>query len=325
MCWMWRGLNKYNQGVFLGNERIVAALFHGIETGRLANTVLFTGPAGSGKKTLAAMVAQKLFCLDCCGHCPSCTMLARGIHPDYMLISSDGMVKLEEARQLKTFLTASPNTAAYKVAVLENCHNLTVEAANSLLKVLEEPPAASVCILTADSAANVLPTLVSRSQVYTLTALPMEILSGVLKEKQLPENQSWFLMGFSQGFLGRALKLLEDKGFWQRRKQMAMEIQEVLARRRDPLLSSENWQAFPEEALDLLEFWLRDMLLIQINPDYIPVNKDLQANLEECMANCREEKSVALLDQCAQARERLQARCNPRLVFDCLALKMWEV
>jgi len=310
----------------LGNERIVAALFHGVETGTLANTLLFTGPAGSGKKTLAARVAQKLFCPDFCGHCPSCVMLARGTHPDYLLIASEGgLVKLDQARQLKAFLAASPNTAAYKVAVLENCHNLTVEAGNSLLKILEEPPAASVCILTADNAANVLPTLVSRSQVYTLTALPKAVISEVLQAEKLPENQSWFLTGYSQGILGRALELLEDQGFWQRRQQMALEIDEVLARRRDPLLSSDNWQAFPEEALDLLECWLRDMVMIQYHPDYIPVNKDLQANLAECLANCPEDKSIALLDQCAQARERLQARCNPRLVFDCLALKMWEV
>lgn len=310
----------------MGNERIVAALFHGIETGRLANTLLFTGPSGSGKKTLAARVTQKLFCPDLCGHCPSCTMLARAIHPDYLLIGSEGgSVKLEQARQLKAFLSAPPNSAAYKVAVLENCHNLTVEAGNSLLKILEEPPAASICILTADSADNVLPTLVSRSQVYTLTALPRATISGVLQEKKLSENQSWFLTGFSEGILGRALELPAESDFWQRRRQMAIEIQEVLARRRDPLLSSDNWQLFPEEALDLLEFWLRDMVMLQINPDYVPVNKDLQANLEECLASCPEDKSIALLDQCAQARERLQARCNPRLVFDCLALKMWEV
>lgn len=323
---MWRSLSKYSPEGFYGNERIAEALFQGIETGRLTNTLLFAGPAGSGKKTLAAKVAQKLFCPKLCGRCPSCKMLAREIHPDYLLISSEGaLVKLEQARQLKAFLSTPPNTAAYKVAVLENCHNLTVEAGNSLLKILEEPPAASICILTADSADNVLPTLVSRSQVYTLTALPAAMISEMLNKKKLPENQSWFLTGFSEGILGRALELLEDPDFWQQRQQMAMEIQELLARRRDPLLSSENWQTFPDRALDFLEYWLRDMVRMQINQDYIPVNKDLQANLEECLANCPEDKSIALLDQCAQARERLQARCNPRLVFDCLALKMWEV
>jgi DNA polymerase-3 subunit delta' len=323
---MWRGLSKFNNPKgFLGNERIVGALFHGINTGRLANTLLLTGPAGSGKKTLAAHLTQKLFCPDLCQRCANCTMLARGIHPDYLLITSDGMVKLDQARQLKEFLSASPNTATYKVAVLEDCQNLTVEAGNSLLKILEDPPPASVCILTADSADNVLLTLVSRSQVYALAPLSKEVISCVLEEHKVPEHRAWFLAGFSQGVLGSALKLLEDKDFWLRRQQMATEIQEILAQRRDPLLSSDNWQAQPKEALDLLESWLRDMLMSQINPAYIPVNKDLQSNLDESMVHCPEDKSLALLDYCALVRERLQARCNPRLVFDCLALKMWEV
>lgn len=252
-------------------------------------------------------------------------MLARGIHPDFMSISSDGMVKLEHARQLKDFLAAPPNTAAYKVALLEECQNLTVEAGNSLLKVLEDPPQASVCILSADSVDNVLPTLVSRSQVYTIAPLSMEEISLALEERNVPQKRSWFLAGFSQGVLGRALKLLEDEDFWLRRQQMATGIQEILARRSNPMLTSDNWQLRQEEALDLLESWLRDMLLSQINPGYIPVNRDLQSNLDACIANCPVDKCIALLDYCAAVREYLQARCNPRLVFDCLALKMWEV
>jgi DNA polymerase-3 subunit delta' len=323
---MWRGLSKFNNPEgFLGNERIVGALLRGISTGRFAHTLLFAGPAGSGKKSLAGFVVQRLFCPDSCQLCPNCTMLARGIHPDYLHIASEGSVKLEHARQLKEFLAAPPNTAAYKVALLEDCQNLTVEAGNSLLKILEDPPQASVCILTADSADNVLPTLVSRSQVYTLAPLSREVISHALEKRNVPQQRSWFLAGFSQGVLGRALKLLEDEDFWLRRQQMATEIQEILARRRNPLQSSDNWQVQPEEALDLLESWLRDMLLSQINPDYIPVNRDLQSYLDACMRNCPADKCIALLDYCAAVREYLQTRCNPRLVFDCLALKMWEV
>ena len=64
----------------MGNERIVGALLRGANTGRLANTLLFAGPAGSGKKSLAGFVVQRLFCPDSCQLCPNCTMLARGIH-----------------------------------------------------------------------------------------------------------------------------------------------------------------------------------------------------------------------------------------------------
>src|SRR5690554_2997767 len=181
---MWRGLSKSDSFPgFLGNARVVDALCNAVETETLAQTLLFTGPIGAGKKTLADKVVQKLFCPDMCGRCKSCQMLTRHTHPDYSVIIPDDILKLDHARQVKSFLSTSPNTAAHKVAVLADCHKLTVEAANSLLKVLEEPPPASICILTADSVDNVLSTLVSRSQVYNLAPLPHAMVMDVLRDR----------------------------------------------------------------------------------------------------------------------------------------------
>lgn len=318
-------MNKSNLEGFLGNEGIVGALLNRIEVGKLANTLLFSGPQGIGKKTLAALVAKRLFCPISCGTCSSCQMLAKGIHPDFLLAVSQGQVKLELAGQVKAFLGTAPNTAPYKVAVVENCQNLTVEAGNSLLKILEEPPETSVCVLTADSTANVLPTLVSRSQVYTLSPLPPRVVENVLRQKGIGEKQGRFLVGFSEGILGRAVNLAEKQDFWQMRLHLAQEMPALLAREKEPLSFADNWQEQPEIVLALLEFWLRDMVLLQANPSYEPVNSDYRENLAQCTAACSREKSIALLDCCFLARERLQARCNPSLVFGCLALKMWEV
>jgi len=253
-------------------------------------------------------------------------MLAMGIHPDLLQISPEGSsIKLGQARQVKAFLSTHPNTAPCKVAVLEDCQKLTVEAGNSLLKILEEPPAHSVCILTADSPDNVLPTLVSRSQVYNLSSLPKDMVSRVLEEKNVSTDQAIFLAGFSGGVLGRALALLEDPEFWQQRKNVAAEIREVLSRNRDPLLSSEIWHGQPDRILDLVEYWLRDMLMLQTIQGYSPGNRDLLNTLEECVTSCPVDKTIGLLEECVQARQRIIARSNTRLVFDSLLLKMWEV
>lgn len=324
---MWKGLSKSEVFPgFWGNPKVTQSLAQSLETKKIANTMLFTGPYGSGRKTLAERVAQKLFCPEQCGVCPNCRMLAKGIHPDFLLITPEGnTLKLEQARQVKAFLSAPPNTADCKVAVLENCQTLTVEAGNSLLKILEEPPASSVCIMTADTADNVLPTLVSRSQVYKLTPLPNAIIEEVLQGKKLPEPKVRFLTGFAQGVLGTALELMENRDFWQQRENIATEICEILARRRDPLLSSEHWHTLPDRILDLLEFWLRDMLMLQTQRDYEPINGDMLNQLQECIAACPADKTVILLEECVQARQYLTARCNSQLVFDSLALKMWEV
>lgn len=99
----------------------------------------------------------------------------------------------------------------------------------------------------------------------------------------------------------------------------------MLTGRRDPLLTGENWHPLPERFLDLLEFWLRDMLMLQTVEGYAPINSDMVEELTECISVCPRGKTVVLLQGCAEARERLRARCNPRLVFDDLLLKMWEV
>lgn len=327
MFWMWRGLNKFEVFPgFLGNERAAQTLFQAIDNQEIAHTLLFTGPAGCGKKTLAEKATQKLFCQDMCGECKNCKMLARGIHPDFLLIVPEGdSLKLEQARQVKAFLSTPPNTATYKVAVLDNCQQLTIEAANSLLKILEEPPSPSVCILTADSADNLLPTLVSRSQVYHLTPLPPFIVNKELIARNAPAERAEFLAEFTGGVLGKALTLLEDQEFWQLRKNVVREIQEVFGRNRDPLLSAENWHGMPERILDITEYWLRDMLMLQTIPAFAPVNRDLRPELEACTRACPLDKTIVLLDECVQARERLASRCNARLVFDSLLLKMWEV
>ena len=302
----------------------MASLLRRIEGRTLANTLLFVGPRGSGKKTLAMKVAQKLFCSQCCGQCPSCSMLIQGRHPDFLQVQAENdWIKLEQARQVKTFLASPPNSASHKIAILEECQRLTIEAGNSLLKVLEEPPVSSICILTADSTANVLPTLVSRSQVYPLSALSRSAIVEMLKKLNIRENQRQFLVGFSEGLPGRALALADDEDFWSRRQEMAPEILGVMAGHGDPLLFSERWCDYPE-SISLLEFWLRDMARLQISPDYTPVNTDFHDSLEACLTNCPGERPVVLLDHCARARGYLQARCNPRLVFDCLALQLRE-
>lgn len=323
---MWRGLSR-SEGFpgFLGNDRIVQSLINSITAGTLSPTLLFAGPEGSGKKTLAEKLVQLLFCPQLCQSCKNCIMLAQGMHPDFLLLSPEGStLKLEQSKEMKAFFSTPPNTARYKVAVLESCHLLTVEAGNCLLKILEEPPSQTVCILTAENQDDVLPTIISRSQVYNLSPLADSVLKEALVRKVAPEHVH-FLAGFSGGVLGKALALHGDPDFWQHRRALGLEIQGVLTGRRDPLLTGENWSSVSDRFLDLVEFWLRDMLMLQTIEGYAPINNDMVEELTECTSVCPRDKTVVLLQECADARERLRARCNPRLVLDSLLLKMWEV
>lgn len=313
---------------FLGNDRIVKSLLRAIEAKSISHALLLVGPQGSGRKTLAAKVANRLFCPEMCGKCKNCSMMAKGVHPDYKRVFPQGStLKIEQSRNVKEFLSTPPNTAPFKVAVLDNCENMTVEAGNSLLKIIEEPPPASICIMIAETAENVLPTIVSRSQIFTVAPLPKPLVVRELLKRGLPQGQADFLAVLSQGVLGTALALQENQDFLQGREELAGEIVGILTRNRDPLASSEQWHQDSARILDFLEIWLRDILIMQVGEGISqnPVNGDLIDKLKECTACCPMEKTVVLMEECARARQHLAARCNPQLVFDSLALKMWEV
>ncbi|MTI96827.1 MAG: AAA family ATPase [Firmicutes bacterium] len=309
---------------FLGSERVVASLLRQIETNQLSHAYLFTGPGGIGKKTLARALAARLFCNSLCGECQDCMMLRAGRHPDLVVIEGMETVKLAHARQLKEFQRFAPNRTRHKLVVLENAHLLTSEAANSLLKALEEPPAWAIHVLTAETPDSVLETIRSRTQIHRLSPLPEDCLRAQLSERGVPVEQAGVLAGISGGIFGRALNLSESDGFWELRKQWAEDILQILSGHGNPLAISEQWQDYKDLTLDFVTHWFRDMLLLTLNREAKPVNHDLTDIIYKCSEVCPSDKSIAVLESCRQAKQRLLSNCNQRLTFDSLLLRLWE-
>lgn len=309
---------------FMGNTRAVRVLTGAIARGELAHAYLLTGPAGSGKKTLARAAAGRIFCPDGCNRCSDCRLLAKGTHPDFRIFSSSGRVKLEMAKALKHFLYLPPANAGKKVAVLENCHRMTTEAANSLLNVLEEPPPASICFLTAEKASEVLPTIVSRAQVLALQSLPLALVREHLEQQGANSFRTETIAAYSGGVLGRALALNDDEDFFTRREQWAKTVLALLVGKADPLQVSAQWYSDGEALLEFMVYWYRDLLMLQTVPGYRPVNSDLEKQVAAALKHCPAERAIEILQSCALARQRLLANCNPRLVFDSLFLRMWK-
>lgn len=309
---------------FLGNVRAVRLLAGAIDRNELAHAYLLAGPPGSGKKALARAAAGRVFCRDSCGRCSHCQLLAKGVHPDYQVFSAAGLIKLEHARELKRFLQLAPASASHRVAVLENSHHMSSEAANSLLKILEDPPAQSLCFLTAVKVSEVLPTIVSRTQVLLLEPLSVASVKQHLEQRGADPAQAEIIAAYSDGILGRALALVEDEHFFHRRKQWAAVLTELLEGKADPLEASAHWHVEGEQVLEFMVYWFRDMLMLQTVPGHRPANKDLKNLLAASLRRCPPERAVDVLQGCALARERLLANCNSRLVFDSLLLRMWK-
>ena len=145
---------------------LLSLLFHGT----IPHALLFTGIEGVGKKTAAVALAMACNCrrpvaVEPCGECAACRKIAAGAHPDILRVSPAGaMIKIDQIRELCQVLTMKPYEARVRVVIIADAHTLNPAAGNALLKMLEEPPARTVLILTAPQTGDLLPTIVSRCQ-----------------------------------------------------------------------------------------------------------------------------------------------------------------
>ena len=201
----------------LGNERLKENLRSSIGRGRISHFYLISGPVGSGKHTLARLLAAAILCRSPekpCGTCPACRKVLGAGHPDFITIDDPEKktVPVDLVRQARSDMYIRPNEADHKIYLFPRGHDMAEPSQNALLKILEEPPAYGVFILLTENPEKLLPTVRSRCTELALTALPEGLLRQVL-QRQFPEADSDALHAAitrSGGFLGQALKLMEE-------------------------------------------------------------------------------------------------------------------
>ncbi len=201
----------------LGQERIISYLKTAGQKGRLSHAYLFLGPEGVGKACTARALAAALNCLaplkdgDACGACASCRRLAAGVHPDFLVIGpapDSQQIKIGQIREFRRLTAYPPFGDGWRVALIKPGEAMNDEAANALLKTLEEPPERHLLALTARVEADLLPTVVSRCHKLAFVPLPAALVARELRERRgLAPPQARLLAALSGGSLGRALTL----------------------------------------------------------------------------------------------------------------------
>lgn len=219
---------------FCYNKRAQETLAAFVNGGRFPHALLLEGPEGSGRRTFAREIAAALFCRGehkPCGSCNQCRKVLEQNHPDVEYYGGDGSRRsfhIDTIRQLRQNAWLLPGEAPCRVCVLCGAENMTDQAQNALLKILEEPPEHTVFILTAENRAMLLPTILSRVQTIRLEPLtPAEILP-VLRERcpdQPGEKLEW--AAETADTIGQALALLADESL-QKHAQMAQRMLELL-------------------------------------------------------------------------------------------------
>ena len=202
----------------LGNERLRSGLAAVFASGKLSHCYLLAGPAGSGKHSLARILAAAMECTEGdkrpCGRCPQCRKVLAGVHPDVITVDDPAKktVTVEMIRKARSDVYIKPNEGLRKVYLIPRAADMNPAAQNALLKVIEEPPDYAAFLLLTESAERLLPTIRSRSVLLRLSPLRpeqgMEALTQRFPDKSREElADAW---SRSEGFLGRAAQLLSE-------------------------------------------------------------------------------------------------------------------
>ena len=200
----------------VGQERAVAHLRAAARAP--VHAYLFAGPPGSGKRPAARAFAAALLCpAGGCGECDVCTRVAMEVHPDLVVVEREGAyISIGQAREIQRLAMRTPNERPRKVLVLTDFH-LVREAAGTLLKVIEEPPASTVFVVLAEHVPSELVTIASRCARVDFGALGVADLVGALVAEGVDRATAAEVAGAAGGRLDRARLLAGDPGFADRR------------------------------------------------------------------------------------------------------------
>jgi DNA polymerase-3 subunit delta' len=266
-----------------------------------------------------------------CGTCPSCQKIAQDRHPDVHTIVGEGAgetIKIDQIRTLQRQVFLAPYEGRYRVAILRQMDRATVEAANSLLKTLEEPPAHVVLVLTAVDAESMPRTVVSRCQRLNLRPASIQQVEATLRDRGAPLDSAQLVARLSGGRLGWAIETINDERAQRRRQQTLDQLVELLSANRverlDYAWKSSQKPAKNQQQLQTWMSWWRDLLLFcsrgeaavdeVANLDRVTELRWLagQATLQQAMRGVRALQTTA---------KHLEANVNTRLALEDLLLR----
>src|SRR5277367_3680610 len=205
-----------------GQEAVVAQLENAV-AGAMTHAWLFTGPPGSGRSVAARAFAAALLCpFDGCGECPSCRQVRAGTHADLLLVRPEGLsYGVKQTRDLVLRAAGAPSGGRWQVVLFEDADRCTEQAANALLKAIEEPAPRTVWLLCAPSAEDLVPTIRSRCRVVTLVVPASSAVAKVLIERDgIEPARALAAARAAQGHVGRARRLAVDASAAKRREQV---------------------------------------------------------------------------------------------------------
>lgn len=308
-----------------GHKSQIDSLVKSLQSQRVAQSYLFVGQDGIGKSLIAENFAKLLNCegsnaFDCCDNCSSCLKTQRRMHPDILRIQAEGdSIKIDQMRELKRFFSFASYEAKYKVAIIDGAQFLTIEASNSLLKVLEEPNKTAIIILITPTTDKLLATVVSRCQTIRFKSLSSEMLFSILlDEYNFDQKQLPIYVNYSNGSLGTALRLKGDN-FLSFREQI---ITNLLSNRKDRL-AKELFDAPSDNDFKKIVFILltlvRDSFILRSSfTQGCLINIDHRTDIEGFLKHKTSNEIFLIMGEIIKIYDLVDKSINKRLIVESL-------
>ncbi|WP_042220805.1 DNA polymerase III subunit delta' [Oceanobacillus manasiensis] len=306
-----------------------------IKKDRISHAYLLHGARGTGKEAIAELIAKNLFCenlagVEPCNQCNACRRIASGNHPDVHWIEPEGQsIKIEQIRNLQKEFSYSGMESTRKVYVIKGAETLTVNAANRILKFLEEPSKQTTAIMLTENSQAILPTIRSRCQIIDLQPLNVIQFQQKLMENEVSESTAR-LMGALTNNLDEAIARSNDEWFATARKIVVQLIEMFADNPQDVYLFIHNhWVGHfkerneQEEGLDLLLIAFKDVLYYHIgNETEMVFFSNQEQMLEKVALSFSQEELLGHLNAIMQAKRKLKQNVNPTLVMEQLTLQI---
>lgn len=292
----------------LGNEKNKEILVRIAEEESSVHGYLWVGKDGIGKKLFAIQFAKMLLCESNskkpCDKCKSCIEFNAESHPDFMMIEPDDgkTIKIEQIRYMQEKIAEKPITASKKVYIINNSELMTREAANSLLKTLEEPPSYAIIILITSNESKLLATIKSRLMKIYFKPLEEDQILSYLKANNLDVDITKNMLKQCEGSIGKAIKVVEE------REKYAFI---------DDVIKSLNVD-------DITTIWRKSDVLYNAKDNIVPLLEYMGIVLYEKLREKNEIKYANGIKIIEKAKQRILANANYDMSIDDLLLELWE-
>jgi len=328
----------------LGHEWAVDMLRRHVARGETRHAYLFAGAPGLGRRTLALRLAQALNCEkpvapgEPCYTCRTCKQIDAMQHPDLSIVQAvdedgnakdGGTLRVDQIREVQRTLNLKPYQSPYRIAMFLRFQEANDNAANALLKTLEEAPPHAVLLLTADNPEQLLPTINSRCEILRLRPLPVEAIAADLMERNVDEDRARLLAHISGGRPGFARRLVEDASVLEKREERLNDLQTLLPSTRVEKFSyaeklAKDKDAMRQTILVWLSYW-RDVLLRVAGAETPLINIDRNMEIEFLAGRLDLSSARKAVSQLEEALEKLDRNVNSRLLAEVLLMDLPKV